>query len=273
MSARQDRVTFGICAEAPGESRAKALRAAGCDYYEPGIATGVMAPNREDFDAHLATWSEGGLGPRSANLFLPGDLKVVGPDVERGRVQAYMTEALERARALGIGCVVFGSAEAREVPDGFPRDEAHRQLRQAVRWASEAAEKAGGNITICLEHLCQAETNIVNSLAEAGDIAHELDIGNVGLVVDIYHLTEEREDFAVVREVADKVAHVHVCGPDRQPPREIDEEYIAAFLEQLAAIGYRGRISIEANFSEDLAEAPAALAVVRRSAELAGLGT
>lgn len=264
-------VTFGICTGAPGEARAKTLRDAGCDYYEPAVATGLMGKSREEFDAGLASWAEGGLEPRSANLFLPGDLKVVGPDVEPDRVQTYMTEALDRAKALGISRVVFGSGKSREVPDGFSRDEAHRQLKDAARWASGAAEKAGGDATICLEHLRHQETNIINSLAEAGRIAEELDLANVGLVVDIYHLMEEQEDFDVVNQVAAKVAHVHVCGPDRHPPAEDDEKRLASLFERLAAIGYKGRISIEANFSDVTSEAPAALATVRHAAEVAGL--
>jgi len=255
----------------PGEALARALRNAGCDYYEPGVATVVMGQSRADFDAHLSSWSEGGLEPRSANLFLPGELKVVGPEVQPDKVQAYMGEALQRAKALGIGRIVFGSGKAREVPEGFPRQEAYSQLGQAARWASEAAEKAGGGAVICLEHLRRQETNIMNSLAEAGEIAHALNLANVGLVVDIYHLTEEQEDFAAVNEVADKVAHVHVCGPDRHPPTPEDEKRLVALFEKLAAIGYQGRISIEANFADIEAEAPAALGVVRHAAEVTGL--
>ncbi len=265
------KVTFGICTGVPGEARANALRDAGCDYYEPGVATAVMGPSRAEFDTHLSSWNEGGLEPRSANLFLPGELKVVGPDVQPDKVQAYMNEALQRAKALGIRRIVFGSGKAREVPEGFPKDEAYRQLGQAAHWASEAAEKAGDGAVICLEHLRHQETNIMNRLAEAGQIAHELDLANVGLVVDYYHLMEEQEDFSVVNDVADKVAHVHVCGPDRHPPAPGDQERLVSLFEKLAGIGYQGRISIEANFTDVEAEAPAALGVVRQAAEVAGL--
>src|SRR5579875_915721 len=266
-------VTFGICTMGapPSEQRAKVLRDAGCDYYEPAVATGVMAEDRDDFEANLGRWSVGGLEPRSANVFLPGDLKVVGPEVHPEKVQAYMGEALRRAKVLGIERIVFGSGKAREVPDGFPVQEAYRQLKQASRWAAEAAEQAGGGAVICLEHLRHQETNILNSLAEAGQMARELDLANVGLVVDIYHLMEEQEDFGVVGSVADKVAHVHVCGPDRHPPAAEDEKRLVALFDRLAAIGYRGRISIEASFADVESEAPAALGAVRHAAEVAGL--
>jgi sugar phosphate isomerase/epimerase len=264
-------VTFGICTAPPGTELARALSGAGCDYYEPAVASAIMAEGRDDFDASLARWGEGGLRPASANVFLPGDLKVVGPDVEPAAVQAYMDEALQRAKILGVKRIVFGSGKSREIPEGFPRQEAELQLRQAARWASDAAEHAGDGAVICLEHLRRAETNIMNSLAEAGRTAADVDRANVGLVVDIYHLLEEDEDFGVVREVADKVAHVHVCGPDRHPPAASDEANLTKLFGLLAGIGYQGRVSIEASFSDLAAQAPAALAVVRHAAEVAGL--
>jgi D-psicose/D-tagatose/L-ribulose 3-epimerase len=272
MTAHEGQVLFGICMPPPTQGLAAALAAAGCDYYEPPMASAVMAEGQAEFEEHLPHWSVGGLEPRSANLFLPGEHKVVGPDVDADAVKAYMAEAMRRAAALGIERVVFGSGKAREVPAGFPRDEAYRQLKQAVRWACEAAAAAGGNTIVCLEHLRRAETNIVNSLAEAGEIAFELDLENLGLVVDGYHLMEEHEDVAVVRDVAAKVAHVHVCGPDRRPPAESDVKYLASLFSELAGIGYRGRASIEASFADIERQGPGALSAVRHAAEVAGLG-
>lgn len=259
---------LGICTGPPGAERAAALRAAGCDYYEPTVANALMAADPAEFEAHLADWSAGGLEARSANVLLPGDLKIVGPDVDAAAVQEYLKEAMRRAEALGLERIVFGSGTARNVPEGFPREQAYRQLNDTLRLA---AELAGEATTICFEHLRHAETNLVNSLAEAGEIVHELDLPNLGLVVDAYHLQEEQEDVAVVREVADKVAHVHVCGPARRPPGPSDEERLAALFRELAAIGYEGRCSIEASFDDLDAQAPAALDAVRRPAEIAGL--
>jgi D-psicose/D-tagatose/L-ribulose 3-epimerase len=272
VTSNDGRLSLGICMAPPPEALAKVLAAAGCDYYEPGVATAVMTEGEAEFNEHLPYWSVGGLEPKSANLFLPGEHKVVGPGVDAKAIRAYMAEALRRAAALGIERLVFGSGKAREVPDGFPREEAYLQLKQAARWACEAANAAGGKTVVCLEHLRRAETNIVNSLAEAGELVHELDLPNLALVVDGYHLMEEHEDVAVVREVADKVAHVHVCGPDRHPPTESDVKYLASLFGELERIGYRGRISIEASFADLESQAPGALSAVRHAAEVAGLG-
>ncbi|HTT92151.1 MAG TPA: TIM barrel protein [Acidimicrobiales bacterium] len=262
------RMEFGICSGPPGRDRANMLRAAGCDYYEPMVAGAIMAKGSSDFDTSVDEWHAGGLEPKSANVLLPGRLKIVGPDADPEELRAYLTEAMRRAQLLGTETVVFGSGTARAVPDGFPRDDAYAQLKQAVRLACGLA---GPGTLVCLEHLRRAETNIVNRLAEAGAIVEELGLANLALVVDGYHLAEENEDVSVVRQVAGNVAHVHVCGPARRPPGESDVDRMAALFEQLVCIGYEGRCSIECNFSDVEAEAPAALAAVRRAAGVAGL--
>jgi D-psicose/D-tagatose/L-ribulose 3-epimerase len=268
MSAAAQAVEFGVCIGPPGEARAALLLAAGCDYYEPTVAKAIMAEDRAGFEAHVGEWTAGGLAPRAANVLLPGDLPIVGERADAGKLRAYLDEALSRAAALGIERVVFGSGTARNVPDGFPREQAYGQLREALRTACDAA---GAETIVCLEHLRAAETNLVNRLEEAGDIVGELGLANLALVADAYHLAEEGEEVAVVAKVADKVAHVHVCGPARRPPTEADEPLLRPFFEQLAAIGYRGRCSIECNFAEVDSEAPAALDAVRRIASGAGL--
>jgi hypothetical protein len=48
-------------------------------------------------------------------------------------------------------------------------------------------------------------------------------------------------------------------------------ERVAALFKELAAIGYKGRCSIEGNFSDIESEAPAALGAVRKAANVGGL--
>lgn len=260
---------IGICMAPPDDARAELLAAAGCAYYEPTVAGALMAESREDFDAHLDRWSGGVLPARSANVFLPPELKVVGADVDRGRFASYVDEALRRADAVGVETVVFGSGAARNVPDGFPAEEARRQFDDALRTAAAAARPG---TTICLEHLRSAETNLVNRLSEAGAIVDALGLERLALVVDAYHLQEEDEDVGVVRDVSDHVAHVHVCGPARSLPSEADHDRLVSLFEILAEIGYSGRCSIECTWDDIDAQAPSAIRAVRHAAEDGGLG-
>jgi sugar phosphate isomerase/epimerase len=259
---------IGICMAPPSTELAEALSSAGCDYYEPAVASSVMAAGNGAFEADLGSWTVGPLSPRSANVLLPGELKVVGERVDTAAVAAYLTEAGRRAGLLGLGVLVFGSGAARRAPDGFPAGEARRQFGEALRLA---VEHAAPGTTIAAEHLRRAETNVVNSLAEAAALVRDVGVAGLGLVVDGYHLDEEAEDVGVVRDVAPLVRHVHVCGPGRRPPGPGDEGYLAPLLRALADIGYTGRCSIECHWADLAGEGPPAVRTVRRAADLAGL--
>jgi hypothetical protein len=41
---------------------------------------------------------------------------------------AYVAKAFDRVARLGVRIVVFGSGGARRVPEGYPRDDAVRQM-------------------------------------------------------------------------------------------------------------------------------------------------
>lgn len=265
---------LGVCTSPPSAERAERLVSAGCDYYEPSVAGAVMAEGHEQFVAGLDEWVRGGLAPRSANVLLPGDLAVVGPARDEARLADYLREAFWRVHELGIERVVFGSGTARNVPDGFDHGEARGQFAAALQLAARFAEHAragGAEILVCLEHLRSAETNLVNTLAEAGELAEQVGAANLALVVDGYHLEEQDEDPSVVRRFAPLVRHVHVCGSGRVPPRSEDGGRLEALFAELAAIGYAGRCSIECRWTDIDEEAPGALAVVRAAAEAAGL--
>ena len=82
--------------------------------------------------------------------------------------------------------------------------------------------------------------------------------GNVGLLVDIFHLYTSHADVAAVRDLPVKeVVNVHVNDAiaGRTPDQQIDNERalpgetgvcdIAGFMQALAAIGYDGPVTVE----------------------------
>lgn len=260
----------GICMGRPTAALAARLSRAGCEYYEPPVASGLMNLEPAAFDAEIAGWTVGGLAPKSANVLLPATLPVVGERVDQEGLAAYLHEAMRRARALGLEVVVFGSGAARRVPDGFPIGRAREQFGATL---ALAADLAGPGLVVAAEHLRRAETNLVNSLAEAAALVREVDKENLALVVDGYHLAEEAEDLGSIRAAGRLVRHAHVAGAGRRPPEVADEDDLVRLFAELAHVGYEGRCSIEAHWEDLASEAPAALAVVHRAAGRAGFAT
>src|SRR5690606_26144840 len=79
----------------------------------------------------------------AANCFLPGGLKVTGPDVDHARLAAYADTAFHRAASLGIRFIVFGSGGARQIPDGWPHAEGFEQFIRALEICAPLAQKHG----------------------------------------------------------------------------------------------------------------------------------
>ncbi len=87
----------------------------------------------------------------------------------------------------GAQVVALGSAPARNVPDGFPLEQAWDQL---VAWPAGAARLAAAvRITLAIEALNTSESNVLNTLASALAMAREVNHPLVQLLVDSYHHT------------------------------------------------------------------------------------
>lgn len=175
----------------------------------------------------------------------------------------YLNLCLPRCRALGGEVVVWGSAGSRNVPDGFSRERAWAQITEFLRLAGDAARRQ--RLVIAIEPLRRQESNILNTGSEALRLVHEVRHPNVRMIVDYYHLREEREDPEIIWKARREIVHFHFANPHgRRWPREANEdpEY-ALFFALVKKIKFRGGISIEANGSFE-ADARASLEFFRQ---------
>jgi sugar phosphate isomerase/epimerase len=260
LSGQERRVQVGVCTPLKDVDAAKT---AGFDYLELGTSE-IAALSDADFESALAHVKQLGLPVPAANLFLPAALKVTGPGIDRDEQMRHVRKAFTRLSRLGAGIVVFGSGGARRVPDGFPKDEAFKQLVEFGRRAADEARTH--NITIAVEPLRQQETNIINSAAEGLELVNAIDHPNFQLMIDFYHLASEREDPAIVLRARDHIRHLHMANPQgRVYPLAWDEYDYAPFFANLRTIGYDKRISVEASTKDYPVEAPRAIALLRQA--------
>jgi len=252
-------VRFGCCA---GVDKVAAVAEAGCDYIElPVSATVAPLEGPEKFSDAQAALGAAPITAEVFNLFIPGEVKVVGPEADGSRVERYVSTACRRVSALGGRIIVFGSGGARRRPDGFPVDKAMEQMQGLLALAGEAAQKNG--IRIAVEPLRQAETNVVNSVTEGDELVRRVKHPGVALLADLYHMAAQDEPMTVLSGVADRLIHVHLAEPpDRTAPGVTGYDF-RPFFRALLEAGYSGRISIECRWQDFEAELPEALAVLR----------
>jgi D-psicose/D-tagatose/L-ribulose 3-epimerase len=261
-SGQDRRVQVGLCTPLKGIDAAKT---AGFEYLELGTSE-IAGLSDADYESALSQVKQLGLPVPVTNLFLPATLKVTGPEIDRDEQARYVRKAFTRLSRLGTGIVVFGSGGARRVPEGFPKDEAFKQLVEFGRRIAPEAQRQ--RITIAIEPLRRQETNIINSAAEGLDLVNAIDHPNFQLMIDFYHLASEREDPAIVLKAREHIRHLHMANPQgRVFPLAWDEYDYAPFFANLRQIGYDKRISVEASTKDFPLEAPRAIALLRQAFE------
>ena len=171
---------------------------------------------------------------------------------------------MARLGDAGIGIAVFGSGGTRRVPEGFSETRALEQLRDTARRLGEAAAAHG--VTVVLEPLRRAETNILNTQPESLAFVQSVGHPHFKLLCDYYHLVVEGGTPEMVAACGDALRHVHIANPDgRVAMKPDDKADYKAFFDALRRAGYDARVSFEGSASDYEAELPAALEVLRNA--------
>lgn len=227
----------------------------GFDYIELSLSDTAALPLPE-FNLLKQRISNSGIPCEACNNFFPARVRLTGRAAKLPLALEYANAAMERAAELGARVIVFGSSGAKNVPPGFPKGAAWKQLVELLQHLGPIAAQYG--ITIVIEPLNQKESNLINRAAEALELARAVNHANVQLLIDYYHLMMERENPEIILSAIPAIRHVHFAQVDgRIFPTEANEDY-PRFFKVLRQAGYAGRCSIEAYTQNFAADAPQA---------------
>jgi sugar phosphate isomerase/epimerase len=230
----------------------------------------VLVPEKSEaeFAARADALRRCGESMPASNRFLPADLKVVGPAVDDARLDRYAATTFRRAREIGMSHVVFGSAAARMVPEGFSAARAFEQYVAALARFGPLAEAQ--RVTLLVEPLNRAECNLVNTILEGAEAVRRAQSPAVKLLVDIFHMLRNGEPPDDIVRVGPLIRHAHLAeNRDRAAPGVHDEDF-RPVLRGLRRADYDARLTIEADWTDLRTQAAPALAAVR--AQLADAG-
>lgn len=248
--ARVGNIEFGGCASAEHFDTAVGL---GFDYYEMEV-TEISQMDNAQFAALKAHVLASPIRCRAFRSLIRR-FQVVGENArsQQGEVKAYLERNLDRCRQLGGRVVVWGSSQSRNVPEGFSRDTAWRQIQEFLHLLGDIARQ--NNLTVGIEPLRKQESNIINTAAEAMKLALEVNHPNIKIIVDFYHLRQENEDPDILRVAQKQIVHLHFANPTgrRWPHSATEDPQYQRFFSLVKATGYQGGLSIEGNgsFEED----------------------
>ena len=179
----------------------------------------------------------------ACNLFIPGDMKLVGPTVDETAILKYAEVVFQRCQQAQLKLIVWGSGGARRVPDGFDPGKARDQFISIVRKVAELAKKY--NVVLALESLNHTETNFINTVAEALEIVKRVNHTNLRLNADVYHMLKENESPAILLTAGKYIVHCEIAEKEkRTPPGTMGDDF-REYLKALKKIKYKGRIMLE----------------------------
>ncbi len=203
----------------------------------------------DDLEEFYSRVKSGEFKTYSCNALFPSDIRLTG-DVDKGKIVAYCDEMFERLDGLGIKMLVFGSGEAKQVPDGFPRERAWEQLYYVGDVLSSTAARFGQ--TVVVEPLRYAEVNIINTVDEAARYVRAVNRDNFKLLADLYHYTANGEPIGSIVENKDILCHYHISTPEKRLYPTCDDEWnsFAEAFRMLRSMGYSGNITFEGGLHE-----------------------
>ena len=117
----------------------------------------------EQFEKNLARIRQSKVKLYALNIFMPGELKLVGPDVDEAKILLYCERVFQRCKIADVRLIVWGSGGARRIPDGFDRAKAQEQFVSIASKIARLAKKY--KIRLALENLNRTETNFINTAA------------------------------------------------------------------------------------------------------------
>ena len=171
-------------------------------------------------------------------------LYLTSPDAAvRERTAEYLVALAEATRDLGGDLMVFGSPKQRSLLPGV-------SAQPAFDWATEIFRRvmpavSGCGVTICMEPLSPAETDFINTCADATRLVDAVGHPKFALHLDVKAMCSEQTPMAdLIRKYAPTAGHFHANDANLRGPGFGEIDFVSIF-RQLRDAGYDRWVSVE----------------------------
>ena len=175
----------------------------------------------------------------------PKGLHFTTPDVAvRRKTIAYFNELIDFCGDLEGEVMIFGSPKQRNT-QGIPVERANQYFAESLTKVADHARQRG--IKILIEPLGHRVTDVVNTLAEALELAQQVNHPAVDIMFDFNNTGDETEPYDVLlRKYYKHIHHVHVQeqGGKHLGTGNALNDYVKAF-QVLKDMRFRDWVSLE----------------------------
>jgi len=161
----------------------------------------------------------------------------------REKTARYFVDLVDCCADFGGTIMVVGSPKQRNILPDVTREQAWDWTATTFRDAVKRAEDRG--VTICFEPLAPAETNFVNTAAEAIEFVKPFNSRAFKIILDVKAMCSEAKTIPqIIRESWPYFAHFHANDKNLKGPGfgDVDFNPIAATLRE---VGFNGYVSVE----------------------------
>jgi len=175
----------------------------------------------------------------------PKGLHFTTPDVAvRRKTVAYLETLIDFCGDLDGHYMIFGSPKQRDTK-GISVEQAKKYFADGLASVANHAQQRG--IEILVEPLGNRTTDVVNTLAEASQLAEQVNHPAIGMMFDFNNTVDETEPFDVLlRKYRKNIHHVHVqeMGGKHLGTGTAVNDYVKAF-QVLKDMRYNHWVSLE----------------------------
>ena len=239
---------IGVCCN---YDRWSIVAAAGYDYVE-GNFSKIAGATDEEFEKMKRALDASGIRMEATNGFFRSAFQLYSRDdfeTVRKNVREYCEIGFSRGAKLGQKVAVIGSSGARNIKEGYTKEEAEEQFCEVLRICGEVGAKYG--IAVTVEALNTKETNFIITFADGMDIVKKTNHPNVLAMIDLYHHAQNGEELSTLDGTEGILVHAHLARADRETPVPGDEAEIDPKIAYLKHVGYDSRISLESKYNPD----------------------
>ncbi len=170
------------------------------------------------------------------------DLSASDPDVRRQTVN-YGKATIDLGSAYGAGVVVVAATRAFRVKAETSAEDEWDWAAEGIREIGEYGLRRG--VRVAIEPWNRYETYMLNTVADALKMSKQVDLSNVGVLADTFHMAIEEADLAsALRSTGDKLYHVHIADSNRRAPGYGHTNF-REILGTLAELRYKGFLTLE----------------------------
>lgn len=171
-------------------------------------------------------------------------LHLTSPDpAVRRRTSAYLASLAQACHDFGGSLMVFGSPKQRSLLPGVTPDQAYDWAAETFRAALPAFADCG--VTLCMEPLSPAETDFVNTCADAVRLAGMVNDRHFVLHLDVKAMSSEPDPVPdLIRRHGAAAGHFHANDRNLRGPGMGDVDFVPIF-RALRESGYDRWVSVE----------------------------